>query len=248
MNKIKVGVIPAAGSGKRMGYLGQVLHKSLFPLGDRPIIHYIINHMEKIGVEDVYVIVHYQKEKIKSYFESVKENLNSNIHFIEQEKLAGIASAINLTKEFINEPFMTSLGDDCTITKSFSNLVDTFYTNDAIVVEGVVKENNKEVIQRTNCLELDSLGRIKNIIEKPIEPISDLRGCGLYVFSPQIFDYIKKTPISSVRHEIEITDTIGLVAKDGRAYGAYINGENININTQDDLLNAWLELKKLNIK
>jgi len=243
--KIRIGVIPAAGAGKRMGYLGQVLLKTMFPLEDKPIIRHIVDKMGEVGIKEVYIIVHYQKEKIMEYFKEVEKDLVPKIHFIYQSELNGIANAILLTEKHIKEPFLVSLGDDVTITKSLSNLVDMFYSNNALVVEGVVKEDKKEVMQRTNCLELSNEGKILRIIEKPKEPITNLRGCGLYIFHQDIFNYIKKTPTSKIRNEVEITDTIDLAAKEGKAYGAMINGTNININTMDDLLEAWVKLKQL---
>ncbi len=67
---------------------------------------------------------------------------------------------------------------------------------------------------------------------------SNYRGIGVYLFDPQVFDYIDLTPVSTKRNEKEITDTIGLMADQGRAYAALIDGTNINVNTSVDLLEA----------
>jgi dTDP-glucose pyrophosphorylase len=248
MSNIKVGVIPAAGEGRRLGYLSSILPKCLFPVYDKPIIHYVVENMTNIGVETIYLIVNYQKDKIKEYFKRVQHEIGVDIYYVEQKNLLGIAHAIMLTKEFIDEPFVTILGDDCTVTKSLSNLVDTFFRNDATVVEGVVKEDNENMLRSTCCVKLNSNKQIVEIIEKPKKIISNIRGCGIYILKSDVFEHIKKTPISPIRNEIEITQTIDLIAKTGKAYGEFINGLNVNINSYEDLLRASISVKELKTK
>jgi len=249
MEKIKVGVIPAAGQGKRMGYLGYILPKCLFPLWDKPIIHHIIENMKDVGIEKVYIPIFYQREKIIEYLNAIKKGVDIKIKIIELNRpTKGIALTIASVQKFINEPFMVILGDDCTITLSLQNVVNTFFNKDAIVCEGVVREKSKNVLKSTCCLKLDKNKKIIDIIEKPELPISNIRGTGVYVFDPEIFEFIKITEPSSPRNEVEITNTIKLVAQEGKAYGEFIQGTNININTPDDLLKAWIAMKKLKNK
>jgi dTDP-glucose pyrophosphorylase len=234
--KVRIGVIPAAGKGKRMGF-SSGSPKSLLSVCGNPIIYYIIQNMKRIGIEKIYVIVNFQREKIIKYLNRVKDG-TPEIFFVHQKKLLGIADAIGLTEQYCNEPFMTILGDDFTQTESLQNIVDIFARNDAIAVESVVKENNLDVLTSTCCVELDEMNRITRIEEKPKQPFSNLRGCGIYVFNPSIFYYIKQTPRSPLRGEFDITDTLSLVSKTGKCYGELINGINININTAEDLAEA----------
>jgi dTDP-glucose pyrophosphorylase len=239
LRKIKVGVIPAAGRGNRIAELPltRILPKPMLPLLNKPILEYIIENMKNAGIEVIYLIVGHKKEVIQEYFQYGKD-WNVDIYYVEQKELKGIAHAIGLTQEYINEPFLVFLGDDLTITDSLQNIVGTFFEKKAWAVEGIVYENDVEVLKRTCCITLDNDGKIKEIIEKPDEPKSNLRGIGIYLFDPIIFEFIKKTPISPKRNEIEISDTIGLVAMEGKAYGALIDGINININTFKDLMKA----------
>jgi dTDP-glucose pyrophosphorylase len=245
MNRIKIGVIPAAGKGLRLNdlLLTRVLPKPMLPILNKPLLQYAIENLKSIGVEDVYIIVGSKKEMIHEYFGNGKD-FGLDITYIEQKPLKGIAHAISLTKNCISERFSVILGDDLTITTSLSNLVELFLKKNAIVTEGVVRETNIDAIKRACCITLSDDNKILQIIEKPLAPKSNLRGIGVYLFDPEVFDFIENTPVSIKRDEKEITDTIGLIAKEGRAYAALINGVNINVNTSSDLIEATNTLLK----
>ena len=245
-NKLRIGVIPAAGKGKRMGYLGHLLPKSLFPVYDRPLVHYVVNQMEKLGIEKIYIIVHSHKEKIIEYFDLFKQDIKAEIEFIVQEKLDGTGSAILLAKKFIDEPFMVIYGDDCTVTETLPNMIDLFFSRgNAVVVEGAVKEKDKNILRHTCSVNIDSDGEMIEILEKPEDPPYDTRGCGVYIFSPEIFKYIEDTPLHPIRKEKEITYTINALAKEGRAYAHILNGDNVNVNDFNELLKATLLVSNL---
>jgi dTDP-glucose pyrophosphorylase len=239
MTKIRIGVIPAAGKGNRLTELPftRILPKPMLPLLNKPILEYIIENMKKVGVETIYLIVGHKGELIRDYFGDGKD-WDLDILYIEQRELKGIAHAISLAQDYINEPFIVILGDDLTLS-TLENVVNTFTENRAWVVEGVVVENDTEALRRSCCVTLkDGTSRIEDIIEKPTDAKSNLRGIGVYIFDPIVFSFIEKTSPSFKRSEKEITDTIGLIAKGGRAYGVLMDGPNININTLADLIRA----------
>jgi dTDP-glucose pyrophosphorylase len=232
---VKVGLITAAGQGKRMGYLSNLIPKCLFPIIDKPIIHHVIDNMKSVGIDQIYIAVNFQKEKLIEYIDTVKNDIGINIDFIHVKEILGLANSVMAANDYISEPFMVILGDDITITDSLSNLLKTFETKKADVVEGVVIEKNADALKTTCCVKLGEGNRIEEIIEKPINPPTNIRGTGVYLFSQNIFNYGKK--ISMMK---SITDAIDLAAKDGTAYAEFINGININVNSYKDLLRAWI--------
>lgn len=238
MEKDLVGVIPAAGKGTRIADLPftRVLPKAMLPILNKPIIEYIVHNMKSIGIKTIYIIVNPNNNFIQEYFKDGSD-FGVEIKFIEQVNPEGIAHAISLVKDYIKGPFVVILGDDFTITDSLNNLVETFLEKNCLVMEGVVEDNDIQSIKRTCNVILDN-EKIVDIIEKPENVNSNIRGCGIYVFDPKVFDYIEKTPKTPPKNEVEITNTIRLIAKEGLAYGAYINGINLNINTTSDLYSA----------
>jgi UTP--glucose-1-phosphate uridylyltransferase len=112
-NKVTVGVIPAAGSGKRFGYLSGMLPKAMLPLYDKPIIHHVVDQMQSMGIVDIYIVVNVQKEKIIEYFRRFQMDLKANIYFIEQTVLNGTGESILCSEKYVgNRPFLVMYGDD----------------------------------------------------------------------------------------------------------------------------------------
>ena len=64
--------------------------------------------------------------------------------------------------------------------------------------------------------------RLEGIVEKPgpENAPSDLAAIGRYVFTPDIFDYIGKTPVGT-DNEIQLTDAIGLLCREKDVF-AYV--------------------------
>jgi dTDP-glucose pyrophosphorylase len=239
MKKVSVGVIPAAGSGKRFGYLSGMLPKAMLPLYDRPIIHYVVDQMQSMGIEDIYIVVNVQKEKIIEYFKRFQMDLKVNIYFIEQPVLNGTGESILCAEKYVkNRPFLVMYGDDCTISDSLEKMSESFLKTDAVVMQGMIEEKDPDVLRDTCSAKLAKNGKILDIVEKPEKPPYSTRGCGVFMFKPEIFSYIRKTPMESARKEREIIYTISDLAKNGKAYGHIIHGFNININNYDQLLKA----------
>lgn len=237
--KINIGVILAAGSGERMGHLGKILPKVLLPIGPKLILEHILLHFKKIGAKKVFLVVGYKGNLIKRY---LKENLPLlKIKILENKnwQRTNIADSIYLTKKYIKEPFMVILGDDYSKTPPFLNLIKIFFKKNAEILQAVVEEKDKKILRSTCCLKLDKNQRVLEIQEKPQNPCSSLRGCGIYLFKPSIYNFIEKTPSNLKRWGI--TGTIKFALKTEKVYGEYLEGVNININTIDDLLLANYE-------
>jgi NDP-sugar pyrophosphorylase family protein len=243
MRKIRVAVIPAAGKGSRISALSDLLPKPMIPVIDRPVLDYIIRKLVGVGVKHVYLIVNWKKEKIKEFFGNGSK-YGIKIKYVEQRNPKGIGHAIGLTEKYIKEPFFVVLGDDFTITDSLQGFVDKFFEKKAIVVQGNVMEYDEEVIKRTGCVTTGKDGKYIRVLEKPEKPFSNIRICGIYVFHPKIFNYIKESPRTPPRNEIEITTAIERATREGKVYGHFIDGINININTKEELLLANILLAK----
>ena len=120
--------------------------------------------------------------------------------------------------------------------------------NDALIhIEEVIDP------KRYGVVELDNIqpDKIISLEEKPDNPKSNLVITGFYVMSKKIFDAIKKIKIS-YRNELELTDALNILCKEGDVRGKLINGWRKDIGYKEDLLGAskWMleNLDEVNLK
>jgi dTDP-glucose pyrophosphorylase len=93
------------------------------------------------------------------------------------------------------------------------------------------------MVRRNFVIQADERGRVHRVIEKPRYVDSQLKGCGLYVFDPHIFDAIRRTPRTAMRDEYEITDSIQILINDGYiVHHQPIVERDLNLTKPDDLL------------
>ena len=62
-------IILAAGYGTRLGALTHSTPKPMIEVGGKPVLEYIANYLNKYGVYEIIVNLHYLPEKIMSYFD-----------------------------------------------------------------------------------------------------------------------------------------------------------------------------------
>jgi dTDP-glucose pyrophosphorylase len=99
------------------------------------------------------------------------------------------------------------------------------------------------MVKRNFVIEADESGRVRRVIEKPRYVDSQLKGCGLYVFDPHIFDAIRRTPRTAMRDEYEITDAIQIFLDDGhKVRAARVVHQDLNLSYPADLLEINLKL------
>src|SRR3989338_7451964 len=70
---VQVGVILVGGRGTRLGWLGKFLPKSLVPIGQKPMLYYIVKNIQKMGIRKIYLLVNYKKNLIKDYLKEESE-------------------------------------------------------------------------------------------------------------------------------------------------------------------------------
>lgn len=238
MKNVQFGVVLAGGKGTRLGWIGKFLPKSLVPMGQKPMLYYIIKNLELMKITKVYLLVNYKKDLIKRYLTQEKEFKKMNFLFLHSQPNLGLAQVIQKTERFIKEPFVVFLGDDLTICPKISQFPKEGLQKGIVAQEAVIKENDAKILSQTCEVFLNKEGKIIKAIEKPQKPTSKYRGCGLYFFRPQVFEYIRKTPALKKTGKKEITDTINLIAQDGKAFAWPLDGINVNVNTQEDLVKA----------
>lgn len=210
-------IIPAAGEGTRLRPHTITKPKPILPIAGATIIDFIMTEISSIeDLDEVIFIVGYLKNDMIEYLTNKYKNIK--LTFVEQEEYKGLAHAVYLTKEHINDDdkIFIILGD--TIFKlNLSNIVSK---NENSL--GVCEVDNPS---RFGIAILNENGIITKLIEKPQEPISNLALTGMYnIFNTkelfEAIEYIMKNNIKT-KNEYQLTDALEYMIKKGIVFKTF---------------------------
>jgi dTDP-glucose pyrophosphorylase len=235
-----VSVILAGGRGARMEPFSARYPKPLLPVLDRPVIAHQIAHMTALGVRDVVVVVGHLGSVISETLGDGSA-LGVRIRYVEQGEPLGIAHALGKAEPFVDRPFLLTLGDIFFVPRGDDGLARMASLHRDADLDGVLavkEETDDAAIRRNFAVVLADDGTVRRVIEKPSHPRTMLKGCGVYLFDPPIFDAIRRTPRTTLRDEYELTDAIQIFIDDGHRVGtADVIEWDVNLTFPKDL---WL--------
>ncbi len=200
-------IILTAGEGTRMRPLTTTRPKTMLITGGKPLIQYNIESLRDAGIKDITLVVGYKHEVIEDYFGDGSE-FGVNINYALQKGQHGTAHAIGSAEEYIDESFIVLNGDIIVSYDLIRNLIEKYATRTNNNVKAVLTLIEVDDPSNYGIVSMEN-DKIVKIIEKPDkeEAPSKLANAGIYLFSPEIFEAIKKTELSQ-RNEYEITDSL----------------------------------------
>ncbi|MDL2363618.1 MAG: sugar phosphate nucleotidyltransferase [Patescibacteria group bacterium] len=146
---VRKAVIAAAGFGTRFLPQTKAMPKEMLPLGNKPVIQYIVEDLVEAGITDIIIVSGYSKRSIEDHFDVPNEDLISNLrlggekkqHYIDemyrisdlanfayvrQKGPYGTATPIMNAAHLIgDEPFIYTYADDLTVAtpNSFKQMI-----------------------------------------------------------------------------------------------------------------------------
>ncbi len=209
-----VGVILSAGKGSRIDPFNAHYPKPMLPIVNRPIVEHQIEHMRGLGIRDVVIVVGHLKEYVQEYFGD-GSRLGVTIRYVEQKQTLGIAHAVMQLERHVDGPFLLFLGDIFYVPKDLASMVESFESGGVSAVLAVKREADPTAIHKNFSVAVDDKLRVSKVVEKPRYLVNNLKGCGIYLFGPEIFDAIRQTPRTAMRDEYELTTSIQIFIQDG---------------------------------
>jgi UDP-N-acetylglucosamine diphosphorylase/glucosamine-1-phosphate N-acetyltransferase len=203
-------VVLAAGLGTRMRPLTFTKPKFLLPVAGKPALDHVLLSLKNVGISNVAMVVSYGKEQIMERYGD-GSRLGIKLEYLPQSRLLGTANAVSLAEDFMSgENFLVMNGDTFVDQESLSLLIKRYEKarSDA-AFGGIVTTIEVEEPKQFGIVFLDG-DKVKEIVEKPKKVKSKLANAGIYIFSPKIFEAIKKTK-KSKRGEYELTTSIQIL-------------------------------------
>ncbi|MDD4330206.1 MAG: nucleotidyltransferase family protein [Aliarcobacter sp.] len=177
-------ILMAGGLGTRLRPLTEDIPKPMLKVGNKPILETIIKNFALHGFVNITISLNYKAEIIREYFKDGSD-FGVNIDYVEESTRLGTAGALSLLEEQPNDPFFV-MNADLLTDINFSNLLDFHCFGNANATM-CVREYEYQVPYGVIEIENSS---IASIVEKPIKKF--FVNAGIYVLSPNIFEYIPK--------------------------------------------------------
>ena len=209
-------LILAGGAGTRLRPITYTRAKQLVPVANKPILFYGIEAMVDAGITEIGVIVGDTREEVMEALGDGTQ-FGAAITYVTQDEPLGLAHCVLIAKDFLgDDDFVMYLGDNlleqdlAAFTAAFERERSGTTAPDAQILLKQVPDPH-----RFGIATLDSEGSVVKLIEKPVDPPSDLALVGVYLFNSTIHDAVAAIE-PSPRGELEITDAIQWLVDQGR--------------------------------
>ena len=217
----------------------------MLPVARKPIVQYVAEELIANRIDQILFVTGRNKSSIENHFDTDPELLraltaanrqdlldemefeNHQAHFFytRQRMQKGLGDAILCGENFAGEqPFVVALGDSIlglnAQSKAVLRMTELFESRHASCVIAVEEVPLAETSNYGVVNVEDSSGewyRVLDLVEKPKpeDAPSNLAIAGRYVFSPLLFDMIRRV-MPDKRGEIQLTDAISMMCQEGK--------------------------------
>jgi mannose-1-phosphate guanylyltransferase len=179
-------MVLAAGLGTRLRPLTYEITKPMVPVLDRPVMAHILDLLDRHGFEETIANLHYFPDSIREYF-------GERLTYRYEPELLGTAGGVRACADFFGADSFLVISGDALTDIDLTALAARHREAGGIATLAVKKVPDT---REFGVVLHDREGRITGFQEKPRpdEALSDLGNCGIYVFSPEIFDYFPERP------------------------------------------------------
>ncbi len=222
---IREAVVLAGGKGTRLRPITNKIPKPLVPVGNRPMVDYAIEILERGGINKVIVVVKYLGELIREYLEEQEHNIEILIPEVDP---LDTADAVRKVSDLIEGDFIVSMADIVT-NLSIKDLIAHHYKKKAFATMSL---KDIEFPQRKfGVIWLGQDDRIKLFLEKPLPEDLFFSSLGFTHTESSGLSYnLVNTGIYAFNHELlTILDTAPDLMDFGRDVFPYLVQESYRV-------------------
>jgi glucose-1-phosphate thymidylyltransferase len=204
------GLVLAGGSGTRLRPITHTGAKQLVPVANKPIMFYGIEDLVEAGIRQIGIVVGETAAEIEAAAGD-GSRWGVEITYIHQDAPLGLAHCVLIARDFLgDDDFVVYLGDNLLRSgvAEFAARFEAESCSAQILLARVPDPH------RFGVAELGPDGEVIGLVEKPVEPPSDLALVGVYLFDTHIHEAVRAIE-PSARGELEITDAIRWLIENG---------------------------------
>ena len=183
-NKPNKVILMVGGLGTRLRPLTNDVPKPMLDVGNKPILHTIVENFAKYGYTDIIMCVNYKSEIIKEYFGN-GDKFGVKIEYVLENQRMGTAGALGLLQKRPKDDFFVMNGDLLT-NVNFEYLHEYHKDSNALASICIRKYEMQVPYGVVNV----RANKVTSIEEKPTQ--SFFVSAGIYMFSPIVLDFIPK--------------------------------------------------------
>ncbi len=179
-------MVLAAGLGTRLRPLTYEIPKPMVPVLDRPVMAHILDLLEAHGIDRVIANLHW-------FPDTITEHFGDRLSYRLEPELLGTAGGVRNCADFFGDESFLVISGDALTDIDLTALIERHRSAGGVATLAVKKVTDT---REYGVVLHDREGRITGFQEKPApeEALSDLGNCGIYVFTPEIFDYFPDRP------------------------------------------------------
>ena len=180
-------VIMAGGEGARLRPLTTDLPKPMVPVVNRPIMHHILNLLQRQGVTEAFATLHYLADEVESYFRDGSEFGVSLDYSVEDIPL-GTAGSVRRLLGRLRDTFLIISGDALT---DFELLPAFAFHRSRGAAATLILTRVANPLEYGVVI-TDGEGRVQRFLEKPSpgEVFSDTVNTGIYILEPRVLERV----------------------------------------------------------
>ena len=181
-------MVLAAGKGTRLFPLTGEMPKPMAPVVDTPIIRHIFELLARHGVSEAHVNVHYLADALLAAYGENSRVGATTVRLSREDKLLGTAGGVKNLADRFDETFVVVSGDALTDV-DLTELLAFHEEKGALATLALRRVYDTSEF---GVVELDADADILGFQEKPDpgEAISTLANTGIYVFEPEVLEYV----------------------------------------------------------
>jgi bifunctional UDP-N-acetylglucosamine pyrophosphorylase/glucosamine-1-phosphate N-acetyltransferase len=240
-------VVLAAGKGTRMK---SDLPKVLFPVLGRPMIHWVLDALEKAGISKTIVVVGYREDLVRTELSG-----RSNIEFAVQAEQLGTGHAVQMCRDQLRsgaeKAVMVVAGDSPLIqSTSIQRVSQEFFAGGFDCLMGTLIKPNPQGLGR---IVRDSDNRFARIVEQKDATEAEQKICEVnmstYMFERDaLLEALENLGNNNAQREYYLTDCPAFLLSKGKKVEAkpvLQDCEALSINTIDELSAVEAKMREM---